>query len=179
MIREVDLVSYLPPFMQKYKEPVAALEAENPEFTIIWDATNRVLYNRFISTADEYGISRYENLLGIHPNSTDTLEMRRMRVQNRWLNTIPYTMKSLIAKFIELLGGERNFSIWSDFQNSYEMVLTVYSLDDSQVDEIKFVLSTMIPVNIVTGVIYEHVQVGNICFGAIMQEGDIIEIMQR
>ena len=25
MIREVDLVSYLPPFMQSYKEPVAAL----------------------------------------------------------------------------------------------------------------------------------------------------------
>lgn len=35
MIREVDLVSYLPPFMQTYKEPVAALEAENPEFQIV------------------------------------------------------------------------------------------------------------------------------------------------
>lgn len=34
MIREVDLVSYLPPFMQSYKEPVAALEAENPEFSL-------------------------------------------------------------------------------------------------------------------------------------------------
>ena len=56
MIRDVDLVSYLPPFMQTYKEPVAALEAENPEFQIIWKATDRVLYNRFISTADEYGI---------------------------------------------------------------------------------------------------------------------------
>ena len=28
--REVDLVSYLPPFMQSYKEPVAALEAGKP-----------------------------------------------------------------------------------------------------------------------------------------------------
>ena len=58
MIREVDLVSYLPPFMQTYKEPVAALEAENPEFQIGWKATDKVLKNRFISTADEYGISR-------------------------------------------------------------------------------------------------------------------------
>ena len=35
MKREVDLVSYLPPFMQKYREPVAALEAEKPEFDLI------------------------------------------------------------------------------------------------------------------------------------------------
>ena len=58
MIREVDLVSYLPPFMQSYKEPVAALEAENPEFSLMWSATDRCLRNRFISTADEYGISQ-------------------------------------------------------------------------------------------------------------------------
>ena len=32
MIREVDLVSYLPPFMQGYKELTSALEAESPEF---------------------------------------------------------------------------------------------------------------------------------------------------
>jgi hypothetical protein len=48
MIREVDLVSYLPPFMQSYKEPVAALEAENPEFSLMWSATDRCLRNRFI-----------------------------------------------------------------------------------------------------------------------------------
>lgn len=53
MIREVDLVSYLPPFMQSYKEPVAALEAENPEFSLMWSATDRCLRNRFISTAAE------------------------------------------------------------------------------------------------------------------------------
>ena len=35
MIREVDLVSYLPEFMQLYKEPIEILKAENPEFQII------------------------------------------------------------------------------------------------------------------------------------------------
>ena len=42
MIREVDLVSYLPEFMQSYTEPVAALEGENPEFDIMWKAVDRV-----------------------------------------------------------------------------------------------------------------------------------------
>ena len=31
MIREVDLVSYLPPFMAEYQEDKVTLTAENPE----------------------------------------------------------------------------------------------------------------------------------------------------
>lgn len=61
--RIVDLVSYLPHFLAEYKEINAALTAENPEFQITWDAAKRVLYNEFIETADEYGISRFENFL--------------------------------------------------------------------------------------------------------------------
>ena len=43
MIREVDLVSYLPPFMAEFKEIMATLEAENPEFVLVWEAADRVL----------------------------------------------------------------------------------------------------------------------------------------
>ena len=36
MIREVNLVSYLPPFIADYKEINIALTAENPEFALVW-----------------------------------------------------------------------------------------------------------------------------------------------
>ena len=52
MIREVDLVSYLPPFMRKYETLVKTLEAENPEFAFMWEAVDRTLKNAFITTAD-------------------------------------------------------------------------------------------------------------------------------
>ena len=54
MIRNVDLVSYLPPIMAEFQEYRVTLEAENPEFVIIWNATDQVLQNEFIATADEY-----------------------------------------------------------------------------------------------------------------------------
>lgn len=114
MIREVDLVSYLPPFMADFKEVAVTLEAENPEFKIIWDAANQVLYNEFIATADEYGISRFEAILKILPSKEDTLESRRARVQARWFNAIPYTMKALISKLIALC-GDNNFTITKQF----------------------------------------------------------------
>lgn len=152
MIREVDLVDYyLPPFMQKYKEPVAALKAEEPEFQLIWKATDRVLYNHFISTADEYGISRFEKLLGIFPSSEDTLESRRERVQSRWFKSIPYTLKTLINKLVTLC-GDRDFTIKADFSESYTMILNVSLSIFGQVDELNEVLSYMTPQNIVVKV---------------------------
>ena len=147
MIREVDLVSYLPPFMADFKEVAVTLEAENPEFKIIWDAANQVLYNEFIATADEYGISRFEAILKILPSKEDTLESRRARVQVRWFNAIPYTMKALISKLIALC-GDNNFTITKQF-DFYRLELETHLELYGQVDELEYIINTMLPCNIV------------------------------
>lgn len=179
MIRDIDLVSYLPPFVAEYKETNIALTAESPEFVFIWKAADRALKNEFIATADEYGISRFEKLLGICPDASETLENRRARVQSRWCNAPPYTVRTLRYKLGELLGGEHNFSINSDFQNTYTLCLLVFSLDDSRIAELKHLLSAMVPSNVITDIIYEDVHKGTVCFGGAMQEADIIELRQR
>jgi len=104
MIREVDLVSYLPPYMQTYKEPVAALEAENPEFDLIWKAVEKIHYNRFVLSADEYGISRFEKMLGIFPSVSDTPELRKERILIRINEQLPFTLKSLINYLLAIFG---------------------------------------------------------------------------
>ncbi len=144
MIREVDLVSYLPPFMQSYKEPVAALEAENPEFSLMWSATDRCLRNRFISTADEYGISRFEKMLKIYPTTHDTLESRRSRVQSKWFNTIPYTWKVLLQKLL-VLCGDSDFEVTGDFKTGYTLYIDTDLELYGQVEELENIINTMIP----------------------------------
>lgn len=179
MIREVDLVSYLPEFMQSYTEPVVALEGEKPEFDIMWEAVDRVLYNRFISTADEYGITRFEKMLGIYPNITDDLEDRRIRVSNRWFNMVPYTIRTLYHKIKELLGNEYSFSIRQDCTTGYQLTVIVFSLKTQLNEEIKYLLDTIVPLNISVNIIYEKVIKGQIYAGGTMSEADIIEIKQR
>lgn len=176
MIREVDLVSYLPPFMAKYKEPAAALAAENPEFTLVWSETDRILQNRFLSTADETGISRYEKMLHIYPDKKDSLEARRTRVLQRWNNRVPYTLRSLTAKIEEILKGEHRFSVEI---NDYTLTLTVYGINDSQNEALKYALSVMVPMNMAADILYENSITGSICFGGILQETDIITFKQR
>ena len=113
MIRDVDLVSYLPPFIAEYREINETLKAENPEFKIMWEAVDRVLKNEFIESADEYGISRFERILKIFPSKEDSLESRRARVQARWFATIPYTWRMLIEKLISIC-GDSNFTLEGD-----------------------------------------------------------------
>lgn len=148
MIREADLVSYLPPFMREYKEISATLEAENPEFLLVWKAAEQVLKNEFIETADEYGISRFEKLLNILPSCNDTMESRRSRVQSRWFTTLPYTWRMFIQKLI-VLCGENDFTITKQF-DFYRIDLDVNLELFGQVEELERIIETILPCNIVT-----------------------------
>lgn len=147
MTREVELVSYLPPYLQEYEQQNAALTAENPEFILVWNAVDKVLYNEFIATADEYGISRFEDMLGILPFAEDTLESRRTRIQSRWFTSIPYTMKSLLTKLITLC-GKNNFTVTKQFEKYQIRIETNLELF-GQVDELENIVSKMFPCNTV------------------------------
>lgn len=147
MIREVDLVSYLPPFLAEFKEIAVALEAENPEFILVWSAAERVLKNEFIETADEYGISQFEKILKILPSTEDTLESRRARVGARWFNTIPYTLKAFIAKLIALC-GDSDFTVTKEYE-SYKIEISTSLELFGQIEELERIIDSMIPCNMI------------------------------
>lgn len=147
MTKTVDLVSYLPPFMADFKEISVTLEAENPEFVLVWNAADRVLQNEFIESADEYGISRFEKILNILPSTEDTLESRRARVQARWFNTIPYTMKAFLAKLVALC-GDSDFTVTKEYEKYTVTILTDLELF-GQVEELEHIIESMMPCNMI------------------------------
>lgn len=177
MIREADLASYLPIFMQKYKEPVATLEAENPEFDIAWNEVNKILYNHFISTADEHGIAQFEKILGILPSEEDDIESRRVRVQTKWVNKLPYTIRILTEK-IKILSAGADFVIETDLRQGYWIIIHTMLELIGQVKELEHIIDRVIPCNMVaTSVNHIHVRAdGEVYAGASMTYTDIIEI---
>lgn len=145
MIREVDLVSYLPRFVAEYQELNAALEAENREFVLVWKAADRVLQNQFIESADEFGISRFEKILHILPAAEDTMESRRAKVRARWFDKIPYTLKMLIEKLTALCGST-DFIITKDYADYRITIQTSLDLF-LQVEELERIVREMMPCN--------------------------------
>ena len=148
MTRDVSLLAYLPPFMQDFTEIAATLNAEDPEFVVVWDSADRVLKNQFIATADEYGISRFEKILKILPSKEDTLESRRSRVQNRWFNNIPYTMRTLIQRLTTLC-ADHGFTLTKYFTDAYTLEIHTDLELFGQVEELERIIQTMIPCNLI------------------------------
>lgn len=148
MTRDVSLLAYLPPFMQNFTEIAATLNAEDPEFVIVWDSADRVLKNQFIATADEYGISRFEKILKIFPSKEDTLESRRSRVQNRWFNDMPCTLRTLVYRLITLC-ADHGFTLTKYFTDAYTLEIYTDLELFGQVEELERIIGSVIPCNLV------------------------------
>lgn len=148
MIREADLVSYLPPFIAEYKETNITLTAENPEFVLVWKAADRVLRNEFIATADEYGISRFEKILNILPSQHETLENRRSVVQSRWFIRLPYTWRMLLQK-LTVICGNNDFKVSHEKGEGYEITFCVFIDPHTEplLKEIEQMLENFLPAN--------------------------------
>lgn len=143
--REIDLLSYLPHFLQEYDETKAALDAENPEFELLWEQAGEVLNSSFIDRADEYGIKRFEKLLGILPEADSDLETRRSAVKVKWLSKLPYTYRMLL-KQLEIICGE-DFSVTKKFGDEYFLRVVTHLRDFGRTSEVKRLLDEMIPAN--------------------------------
>lgn len=156
MIKDADLISYLPPVLQSIRELQAITNSENPEFQLVFDTSEKVLGNLFIHDADEDGIKRYEKLLGIKPSSDDTLQSRIFRVMARWNDRIPYTWNSFMDK-LDILCGEGNYTITLK-NDEYTIDLTTHIGIYGGLNELYNLLEKIIPCNLI-------VNAENILFG--------------
>lgn len=94
-MREVNILNYLPEFMQEYKEIKCILELENKELQKEYEEIERAFNNSFIFNTDKQGIAIFEKMMKIYPKSTDTLQERQNRVYAKWNAVLPYTWKWL------------------------------------------------------------------------------------
>lgn len=143
----VNLLEYLPPFLREYREMKAVMNAENPELSALYENADRVLNNEFIATADEYGIERFEKLLGVLPSKSDTLESRRARVLSRWFTQLPYTLRAFLAKLYGL-SDYGNIEVAVDFDRYRIAIDTDFELY-GQTSEIERLVELMFPCNII------------------------------
>lgn len=154
MAKDVDLLSYWMPFLKNLKEFKEIAKTEEPELRYILTAIERALANFFIDDADEWGIKRFEEMMGIIPNVGDSLEVRRHRIFIRWTDYIPFTDPVLYRRLLEICGLEDAFEIERHYKEYWIRIVThitaadIYELVSAMIDE-------MIPCNLVLD--YENI----------------------
>lgn len=148
MIRDVNLLGYLPPFIQEYMEIREIMKTENPEFQLVEDESEIIKNNQFIQSCNLRGISKFERLIGIVPSADDTLESRINRALVRWNDTVPYTWKTLLNKLDTLCGGSDKYEIIRKL-DEHKLEITTHLDLYGQVEELDYFLSYMLPASMV------------------------------
>lgn len=146
MVRDVNLLSNLPLFIQEYREIREIMSVENTEIQALEDETEIIKDNQFILTCNATGIQKFEELLGITPTEDDTLASRVSRVSVRWNDVIPYTYRVLLQKLSLLCGSSFEVSLNA---LRYEVEVVTHLDLYGQVDELQNLLETILPANLI------------------------------
>lgn len=146
MIREVNILDYLPPFIQEYPEIERIMKVEEPEIQTLEDTTEQIKNDMFIRYTDESGITRYEKMLGIVALDDDKLEDRQAKVLSIYNNNVIYTYRSLIER-LKVLCGEGNFTI-SLIPNEYKLHVGLGLASKKMLKVLDTMLQGTVPANI-------------------------------
>lgn len=141
-----NIVLYLPKVLQKIKELEQICKSEDTQFNIIEDLITKIYNETIVDIATEYGIKRYENILGIIPSSTDSLSVRRFRIINLIQMKLPFTKIWLKNKLTEITGSESGWVININYQD-YIVTIVLSGLDTQLMGEVQKQLREAIPAN--------------------------------
>lgn len=106
---------------------------------------------RFLDSADEEGISRFEKIEGIVPFAGQDVDSRRMACITKWNNFIPYTEKTLIKMLDSWCGtGNYIYGIEEDKDNEC-MIFTLQSnfSYNAQANAVYQQLNIILPMNFI------------------------------
>ena len=146
MSKDINLLSYWMPLLRQLKEFKEIANTEEPELRYILEAIDRTLNNMFIETADEYGIKRFENLVGIYPEEGASLETRRFNLLIKWNDKVPYTEKELYNRMISLCGSADKFQITERYKDYAIDIATQLGVAGA-FDAVATLLVDMLPCN--------------------------------
>ena len=146
-LREVKIEEYWPLIVKNTAEFGQIAVAENPEFNNLAECIYRVLCDSFIDAdMTEYGVSRWEKMLGITPAAGDTLDDRKTRILTQLSVKIPYTWRVLKQMLLGYL-DESQFVL--DYINDEgKLVLHTDRISDDKLETINTFLDKVIPANI-------------------------------
>lgn len=141
------LKQYMPAYYDGVREMNELLNIEDSLFSRYLTEFDKVKANQFIMTADLDGIEVYERILGITATTGESLDFRRSRALNRWVDITPYTHNALYSKIARLQGNE-NFRIVYDHRQFKITVITSLTIF-GQVGELIKMLDYMVPTNLI------------------------------
>lgn len=145
-LREIDIRNYWPPVVRDTDEFQQIAAALNPEFNTLQACIYRVLQDAFVHDATDYGVRRWESILGISPAVGDTLDDRKARIITYLNIKLPYTWRVLKQMLTEFLSDEQ--WVMEYINDECKLILHTDHISDDKLQTIKTLLENVVPQNI-------------------------------
>lgn len=146
MSRDKNAVEYLPGYMAELFEMQELYKGLQPELDLMYRIKDSSMEECFVLTCEGFGLERYEEMLGITPLPTDTIDDRRLRVLAALNGDTPYTFERIYAK-LKVLCGEDNVTM-EYAKDIYTLRVLVQLAAKNQIDTVNRMLRQMLPCNI-------------------------------
>jgi hypothetical protein len=141
------LINYLPNVIRGVHEYIAILDiAEQPEFEDFWGSVDSVFDDQFVQSATENGVKRWEEILGLYPKSTDSMDTRKEAILARLNEGLPYTERRL-REMLDTLCGTDGYELTVDGLN-YKVYLGIMVKAKDYFDASKILIEKVIPANL-------------------------------
>ena len=137
-------IDMIPVFMRQFAEMRAIMNETDKQADAIEKYTKKVFNGAFIDLCDEDGIERYENIMGIKSDKSESLELRRERIKSKWYQDIPYTYRYIIHKISTYCKTD----IDKYDSEHYQLNISTYAEIKGMNEDIDALLENKLPLNI-------------------------------
>lgn len=151
-MREVKIEEYWPLIVKGTEEFGQIAVAENPEFNELSRCVYQVLKDSFLLAgeeehAGEYGVSRWEKMLGLSHSADMSLDERKAAILTYLSVKLPYTWRVLKQMITGLL-GDGNFELTFDNDAQKITIALGLSTTQSQIESVNTLISRVVPQNL-------------------------------
>lgn len=176
--RKVDLKSYNDyETIGKSPDWIDWSDSESLEFDFVAKRILKIYADRFILQASEYGIGRYEKILGIEPGKNESLEERRKRVYLLWNKKIRWTHRTFL-KWLDVYLGKDNYKLSLDYDKyGIEIGVVVRESLYFDLEDLQRQVRDIIPANLTQFIRIKFIRDQTIYYGMYGQKAKKITIM--
>lgn len=176
--RKVDLKSYNDyETIGKSPDWIDWTDSESLEFDFVAKRILKIYADKFILQASEYGISRYERILGIEPGKNESLEERRKRVYLLWNKKIRWTHRTFL-KWLDVYLGKDNYKLSLDYDKyGIEIDVTIKGSLYFDLDDLGRQVRDIISANLTQFIRIKFIRDQKIFYGMYGQKAKRITIM--
>ena len=142
-----NLMDHLPTVLREFEEFKQIMTVEQKQVDELWNMLYGILSEAFVDTAENTGLKRWETILNITPLDTDAIEVRRMRIQARMVEDVPYTWNNL-KKMLSSLCGEDDYTLELKSEE-YTLIIKVALTSKKLKDEVVKMAERVVPANLI------------------------------